>query len=251
MTPVHYEVREGIGIVTLNRPERLNAINSALLDGLVAALERAVHSDEVEVVLLRANGRAFCVGDDLDELGAMAPDAAFAHDFVARLQRVTRLIMLGGKPVVCAAHGWIVGGGAAWPVNADFALLADDAVLFCPEAGLGLFPSGGMTFLLAERCGPAAANEVLWLGARRSAQQLFEQHVVARVVPRARLDDEGLALALALRALPAVSRGHLKRARQSDLADRLERALALEAEYCVQAALDPATRQRAAAVVKR
>lgn len=238
MTPVLYEASGGIGLVTLNRPEALNAINSELLEALVTALTTAIRADDVSVVLLRASGRAFCAGDDLKEFRAKAPDEVSARRFVERLQEVTRLLMLGDKPVVCAVQGWIVGGGTAWLLNADFAIVADDVTLFCPEAGLGLFPSGGMTLLLAERCGATAANEVLWRGARWNAAALLEHSLATQVVARADLDPAALALAHEILRLPAAARLRLKRAASRLLRARLDEALAYEQQCCVAAALE-------------
>lgn len=244
MEPVLHEVRDGIAFITLNRPQRLNAINFALLGGLVAELRSAMATDDAEVVLLQASGRAFCAGDDLEEFAHAEYTLDQVRAFNGRLQEVSRLMMLGDKPVVCAAQGWIVGGGASWLLNADFALADRTATLFCPEAGLGLFPSGGMTMLLAERCGPMAANEILWLGARRTAQELLDLRVISRMTAPGQLSADALTLAGQLRALPRASRLRLKRARSSDLRERLERALEVEFEYCVQAALDPASAER-------
>lgn len=247
MPPVLYTERDGIAYVTLNRPERLNAINAALASGLVDALRRATASTSAEVIVLAGAGRAFCAGDDLDEFSAGGVDAAGAEAFIDALQEVTRLIMLGPKPVICAAQGWIVGGGAAWPLNADFCLVAHDAVMFCPEAAHGLFPTGGATVLLAERAGQALANRVLWLGERLGADQMLAAGLATAVAPASALMDEATALARRLMTLPAASRRRLKAARAADLADRLERAMAYEARYCLEAAFDLEARKRVAA----
>jgi enoyl-CoA hydratase/carnithine racemase len=251
MAVVTYETRSGAALLTLNRPERLNAINRPLLDELLAGLDRAHADAAVDVIVLQANGRAFCAGDDLEEFGDQPPTPDVIEPFVARLQDVTRRMMLGSKPVICAAQGFIVGGGAAWPLNADFTIVADDATLFCPEAKYGLFPSGGATFLLSERCGPAIANEVLWLGKRLDATALLTHRIVSRVAPRDRLADEARALAAELLALPAASRRRYKQARIESIERALERALALEAQFCREAPTDPAVRERTAAALKR
>jgi 2-(1,2-epoxy-1,2-dihydrophenyl)acetyl-CoA isomerase len=251
MAVVTYAVQDGTALVTLNRPDQLNAINRPLLDELVASLERAHAAADVDIIVLQANGRAFCAGDDLLEFAGQLPTTEVTDAFVNRLQDVTRRIMLGPKPVVCAAQGWIVGAGAAWPLNADFAIVAEDATLFCPEAKYGLFPSGGATILLAERCGPAIANDVLWLGKRLDATALHAQRIVNNVVPRDRLVEETMALAARLRALPAASRARYKQARIEAISRALERALAFEAQYCKEAPFDPAVQERVAAALKR
>lgn len=247
MPAVLYSEHEGVARVTLNRPGRLNAINADLAAGLAAALRRASASASAQVIVLDAAGRAFCSGDDLEELAAGAIDAAGAEAFIAQLQDATRSIMLGDKPVICAAQGWIVGGGAAWPLNADFCLVADDAVLFCPEASHGLFPTGGASILLPERAGAAMANQILWLGTRLSAQQILDHGLATEIVARDELAAAADRLAKRLLALPAASRARLKQARAADLAERLERALANETRCCIEAANDPDVRTRVAA----
>lgn len=247
MQTVLYRQDAGVARITLNRPGRLNAINATLAAELAAALGRAGASAAVEVVILDAAGRAFCAGDDLEELAAGAVDAEGAKAFIADLQDATRSIMLGDKPVICAAQGWIVGGGAAWPLNADFCLMADDAAMFCPEAAHGLFPTGGASILLPERLGAALANRVLWLGERLTAESMLAHGMATAVVPAAQLAAAADDLARRLLALPAASRRRLKQARSGDLAERLERALAFEARCCLEAGGDPEVRARVAA----
>jgi len=247
MSPVLYAEHAGVARVTLNRPRRLNAIDADLAAQLAAALARAIASETAEVVVLDAAGRAFCAGDDLEELAAGELDAKGAEAFVGHLQDATRSIMFGDKPVICAAQGWIVGGGAAWPLNADFCLVAEDAVLFCPEAAHGLFPTGAASVLLPDRAGAVLANQVLWLGARLNAQQMVARGLAHAAVPTDRLAQEADDLARRLLALPAISRRRLKQARAHELRDRLERALAFETRCCLEAAGDPQVRARVAA----
>jgi enoyl-CoA hydratase/carnithine racemase len=250
MDPVLYRVEDGVGIVTLNRPARLNAIDTSLLESLNAVLALANEARDVDVILLEGAGRAFCAGDDLEEFETLSVTQEIVESFNERLQRVTRHLMLGPKPVVCAAQGWIVGGGAAWPLNADFTIVADNAAMFCPEAGFGLFPSGGVTILLAERCGPVAANEILWLKKQIDAQDMLALRLVHRVVPLAALAGEAMVLAQTLRTLPEASRRRFKQARVNDIRERLERALDFEARCCTEAAMDLTVRARTSAALR-
>ncbi len=240
-----YSTHERIATITLNRPEHLNAINTDLLTELDAALLRADRSSEVDVILIDGAGRAFCAGDDLNEFGMIAVDRATVERFVMQLQTITSHIMLGTKPVVCALQGWAVGGGAAWPLNADFCIASEDAMLFCPEAGYGLFPSGGVSILLSERCGPALAGEVLWLGRKLSAKELLLHRIVSHVVPRENLSEATRSLARDICLLPEVSRSRYKQARIRTISARLEAAMAYESRCCIEAALDLDVRARA------
>jgi enoyl-CoA hydratase/carnithine racemase len=249
MNPVLYGDGDGVARITLNRPTQLNAINEALSVALLAALDRAIADPLVEIIRLDAAGRSFCAGDDLAELAAKPFNPAEAAGFIDRLQDITRRIMLAEKPVVCVAQGWIVGAAVAWLLNADIAIVAEDAALFCPEARHGLFPTGGVSLLLGERCGPALAADILWLGSRIDAAEMRVRGIVTHVVPSARLVADADALLGDLMALPAASRRRLKRARIGVVADRLEAALAFERDACIEAVADPALRRRIATVL--
>lgn len=246
MSSVLYLASERLARITLNRPERLNAINADLARAFSAALTRATSDPAVDVILLDANGRAFCAGDDLVELADGALDSGALAGMVEDLQRATRMIVLGDKPVVCAAQGWIVGGGAAWPLNADFLLVSEDAVLFCPEARHGLFPTGGVSMLLAEHGGPRLANDVLWLGEKLDAHRMLDRQIASRIAPREDLAAMTAEVVQRLLALPAASRTRLKRTRAGQLASRLEAALEVETRHCLDAGSDPELRARVA-----
>ncbi len=242
MEPVLYSAHDGIAVLTFNRPASLNAISTPLLERFFELLQRALAADDVAVIVVCGNGRAFCAGDDLKEFSTTVPTEAQVRHFVERLQDVTRLIMLGAKPVVCGVQGWVVGGAAAWLLNADFAVVADDATLYCPEASLGLFPSGGMTMLLAERCGSTAANDFLWRGVRWTATMMRDKGLATAVVARASLQAQTLSVAAEIVRLPTASRQRLKRAASRIWRDRLELALAYEMECCIAASVDATTR---------
>jgi enoyl-CoA hydratase/carnithine racemase len=241
--PVKFHIEDRIAVITLARPKRLNAISSDLLVAFADALNQA-ETRATDVILLQAEGRAFCAGDDLVELAANEPEAAYAKDFVGRLQDISRKLMFGTKPVVCAAQGYIVGGGAAWPLNADFSILADDAVMFCPEANWGMFPSGGVTELLPACCGPVRANEIIWRGIRVSATDLVEEGIAGQVVPSETLAEASRILANAIADLPEASRRRIKALRKHQWEDRIQRAMAIESQFCIESALDPAMRAK-------
>ncbi len=238
---VKFHIEDRVAIITLARPECLNAISSALLDAFAACLMKA-EASTADVILLEAEGRAFCAGDDLTELSAIEPTQFYAEDFVMRLQNISRLIMFGTKPVVCAAQGYIVGGGGAWPLNADFSIIAEDAILFCPEVGYGMFPSGGVTFLLEASCGAARAAEILWRAKRIDAAALIANGIVGSCVPRPALASAARSLANEIADLPASSRSRIKQQRIGRVRDQVEAAMAIETEYCIASALDPMMR---------
>ncbi|MBL8544454.1 MAG: enoyl-CoA hydratase/isomerase family protein [Hyphomonadaceae bacterium] len=251
MTTVQLERRGAIAIVTLNRPDCLNAISDRLLTDFQARLDEAAGDAQARVLVLRAAGRAFCAGDDLNELAQAEYDEDLAKDFIGRLQNITRSLMLGRQTVICAVQGYVVGGGVAWPLNADFTVFADDAVLFTPEATHGLFASGGTTLLLARRCGQEAANRILHFGDRIDAAGLLRMGIAGEVVPSGSLERRTMELAEQLCALPPESLIRLKAANADLIRDALEQALAIESVHCIEASLDAAARARAAQKLSR
>ncbi len=231
--------------ITLNRPERLNAIDMAMLDGLDAALAGAEADAGVRAILLAGAGRAFSVGDDLDAQQAISAAGlgAVARQ-VEALQRISERMLFGAKPVVGAVQGWAVGGGFAWTLNCDFALWAEDAQGFLPEIAFGLFVSGGASWLLPRRAGPAFAREMIFRGRRMTAQDLLAAGVASRVVPAARLQADAMGLARELAALPPEAVVRAKRALIEPDRSALRAAMQIESEACIAGASDPATLAR-------
>ena len=231
--------------ITLNRPERLNAIDMAMLDGLDAALAGAEADAGVRAILLAGAGRAFTVGDDLDaqqEISA-AGSAAIARQ-VEVLQRISEHMLFGAKPVVGAVQGWAVGGGFAWTLNCDFALWAEDARGFLPEIAYGLFVSGGASWLLPHLAGPMIAREMIFRGRRMSAPELLAAGIASRVVAKDQLASVAMALAQELAALPPEAVARAKRALVEPERAALRQAMTIEAEACIAGASDPATLAR-------
>lgn len=251
MSTVQLERKGAIAIITLNRPDCLNAISDRLLTDFQARLDEVAADAHARVLVLRAAGRAFCAGDDLAELAKANYDIEYAEDFIARLQQITRSLMFGRQTVICAVHGYVVGGGVAWPLNADFTVFADDAVLFTPEASYGLFASGGTTLLLARRCGREMANRILHFGDRVDAPSLLRMGIAGEIVRKDALDRRAMELAEQLCAMPADSLTRLKAANAELIRDDLEKALAIEAKYCIEASLDATARTRAAKKLTR
>lgn len=244
--------RRAVRIVTLNRPERLNAISMAVLDGLDAALAGAMASPDVGAVLLQGAGRAFCAGDDLQEQHEIS---AGGHAALARqveiLQRISEHMLFGTKPVVGAVQGWAVGGAFAWTLNFDFALWAENARGFLPEIPLGLFVSGGATWLLPRYAGPNIARDLIYRARRMTGREVADAGIAYRAVAEADLAAQALALARELAALPPAASARAKRALAEPDRAALRAAMALESEACIAGAADPETLARLASVLRK
>lgn len=246
MTTVLLDVADGLATVTLNRPDRLNAISPALADDLHAALTSVTRSSAVSAVVLTGAGtRAFCAGDDLHE--SHVGSEADIRRLVGVIQDITRLILFGDKPVVAAVNGWAVGGGLEWVMNCDLSVWAETARGFMPEVGLGLGVTGGVTSLLPRLVGWQRARALFFLGEKHSARDFLALGIAHAVVPDDQVVPEARALATKLGAQPKLALAGLKRAINEVHRDEIERAMAAETETIVRLMLDPETRARVAA----
>jgi len=244
MSDVVISEREGaVTTISLNRPDRLNAMNRALIDGVTEAFEAANKDKETGVIIFTGEGRAFCAGDDLKD-HRQPDDEAEARDFVVAIQAATRAIVLNDKPVVGAIHGWAAGGGFEWAINCDFPIWADDAKAFFPEIELGLNVTGAVTSLLPALVGLNTAREMMMLGETYDAAALKEMGLAWRVVARDRLMAEAQEVATALAAKPQGPLRAMKRMLNQIAVCQIEQALKLETDATVEAMLDPETTKR-------
>ena len=234
---------DGVRTITLNRPDRLNAMNRQLIDETTAAFRAANADEATRAIVFTGAGRAFCAGDDRQDHTHPA-DEAEARDAVDAIQRTTEAIVFGEKPVVGAINGWAVGGGFEWAINCDFPIWAKSAKGFFPEVSLNLFVTGAVTSLLPALAGLNAAREMLFLGERYEAGALHEMGVAWRVVDDAALMEEANAVARKLADLPPLAVRAMKRVLNASAASDLRRALALETEATVAGFLDPETTRR-------
>lgn len=226
--------------ISLNRPERLNAMNRRLIDDVAAAFDDAHADAATRAIIFTGAGRAFCAGDDRREHVHPA-DEAEARDLVDAIQRATEAIIFGSKPVVGAINGWAVGGGFEWAINCDFPIWAAGAKGFFPEVSLNLFVTGAVTSLLPALVGLVKAREMLFLGERYDATTLGELGVAWRVVPDEDLMTTAHEVAARLAALPPLAVGAMKRVLNQTASTTVSTALRLEAEATVAGFLDPET----------
>lgn len=246
-TVISTSLGEGVAKISLNRPQRLNAILPELLDDLVAALDAANADPAVRAIVLTGEGRAFCSGDDLKDFEAQVSDEAGTTAYVERIQDVTRALVLGAKPVVGAIRGWAVGGGLEWVVNCDFAIAAKGTRFFFPEVSWGLFVTGGVTELLPRIVGLPRAREMILFGEKFDADQAHEWGLVRDVVADDELMDAATALARRIAALPPGPVQDLRRILARNDGAGLERAMREETAATVRGFLDPETAKRIAA----
>ncbi len=243
------DVAGGVRVVTLNRPHRLNAITPELLDDLIAALRAADADISIRCIVLTGAGRAFCAGDDLREFESQAQGEAATRAYIERIQEVTRAMLLGTTPVVGALRGWAAGGGLEWVINCDLAIAATGTRFFFPEVALGVFVTGGVTYLLPRLVGLARAREMILLGEKFDADQAHAWGLLHKVVPDESLMQEALALARRVASLPPGPVRALRRI-LAHQADTLNAAMEAETTATVAGFLEPESARRAASFGK-
>lgn len=185
---VLYETRGPSAWITLNRPDKLNAMTYALVDQLEAALDRAEADDDVRIVVLRGAGRAFCAGYDLEQ-EALEGEVTITqwHEFLARDVAVTMKLWGLSKPTIAAVHSWCLAGGMEVAMACDLLICTEDARFGEPEVRYG---SGPVTLLMPFVIGERRTRELLLTGDTIDAQTALEWGVANRVVPADRLEAE-------------------------------------------------------------
>ncbi len=193
--------QERVGLVTLNRPEVLNALNQATMNELVDALEAFDRGDDVRCVVLAGNGRAFAAGADITEMaGATAAQMLAGYRF-QQWERIRKV----AKPLVAAVHGLALGGGCELAMLCDLIVASETAQFGQPEINLGLMPGAGGTQRLTRAIGKPRAMEMILTGRPVSARQAEAWGLVTKVVPPELVTDEAMRLAREIAAKPPIA----------------------------------------------
>lgn len=203
------ENRGAVRILTLNRPEKRNALNQALTQGLLDALRAADADESVGAVVLTGAGQGFCAGADLGEFKELGAGLA-AEDRAELTMQLHLTFTRISKPIVSAINGHAMGGGAGLALAADLAVMAEGAKLGYPEPKHGIVAAIVMANLVRQ-VGRKAAFELVSLGEPVDAQQALRLGMVNRVVPLSKLMDESLSLAEKLAAVKREAMAETKR----------------------------------------
>jgi 2-(1,2-epoxy-1,2-dihydrophenyl)acetyl-CoA isomerase len=233
-SPVLLEtIENGVALLVMNRPDKLNSLNNELATALNQAFERVGKNESVRVVVLTGAGRAFCAGGDLGVIGRgrEARDTKQLEPILrAGMGAVLRMRLIP-QPVIAAVNGAAAGAGMNVALAADIRISAEEAVFGQNFAKVGLFPDYGGTYFLPQLVGPSKAAELFYTGDMIDAQAALRLGLVNRVVPGAQLEAEVKAFAAKLAAGPPVAMRAVKHTLFGDEKDALSRALEAEVQH--------------------
>jgi 2-(1,2-epoxy-1,2-dihydrophenyl)acetyl-CoA isomerase len=249
---VLYEQREAVALVTLNRPETLNAFNQAMRLELVAALGRAAAEPAVAAVVLAASGRAFSSGADLKSMRPEDVDGAevrrqLEDEYGAGLSAMVAM----DKPVIAAVEGLVAGIGCAYMLASDLVVMGEDAFFTLPFHNIGLIPDGGISWLLERQIGARRAFELAVECERVPAARCLELGLVNRIVAHGEATTAALQWAARLAQRAPLALLHTKRMLRSAAGLDFDRFRAAEAAAQAQCADSEDFREGVAAFLQK
>jgi len=225
--------------ITINRPDRLNALDVATMVELRSALQAATVASDVRAVLLTGSGTAFCAGGDvavMEEHRASGTLPDLFHRLTAEQEHMVREILGMPKPVVAALPGVAAGGGLSLALAADWRIASETAVLVPAFLQLGTVPDGGLSYFLPHFLGVGGAQEMIFSNARVPAARAREMGLVHEVVPAAELSARANERARELSEGPTRAYGWAKRLMVSAFSESIESQMTLERRGAVEAA---------------
>ena len=216
------ETRGRVGVIRLNRPQALNALNAKLKAELAAAIDVFEADDDIGCLLITGSEKAFAAGADIKEMA----DKSFIDAFMGNLAGTWDSAAHARKPIVAAVAGFALGGGCELAMQCDIIIAADNAKFGQPEIKLGVIPGIGGTQRLTHAVGKAKAMDLILTGRMMDAQEAERSGLVARVVPLASLMDEAMKTAetIASMSLPSVlaAKEAINRAFETPLAEGVQ-----------------------------
>ncbi len=227
MTDILFEVKDGVAIITLNRPEKFNAITGPMALRLQSILDDCAKDANARAVFITGNGRAFCAGQDLSEmLGDKAPgfDRILAEHYNPIVSRIRNM----EKPVVCAVNGVAAGAGANIAICCDIVVAAASASFIQAFSKVGLIPDSGGTFTLPRLVGFQKATALMMLGDKLSAADAEKYGMLYKVFADEVFAAESMKIAAVLANMPTKALAYTKQALNASLHNSFEAQLRVE-----------------------
>ena len=194
------DIRDKVGLITLNRPQALNALNAQIVSEINQALDQLERDPNIGCVVLTGSQKAFAAGADIKEMADLRYPQIYVDDLFSDADRIANR----RKPIIAAVSGFALGGGCELAMMCDFILAADNAKFGQPEINLGVLPGMGGTQRLTRAVGKAKAMELCLTGRLMGAEEAERAGLVARIVPQAELVEEALKVAatIASKSIP-------------------------------------------------
>ena len=229
---INTSISESILTITLNRPEKYNSFTESMGLDLHEALKRA-EKDDVRCVILNANGKAFCAGQDLPEVLERAEDENYelADTVRTTYNPIIKAIRNLEKPVVCAVQGTAAGAGANIAFSCDIVIASHEAKFVQAFSKIGLIPDSGGTFILPRIVGPARTNAMYLLDEAMTADEAVNSGLIYKSVNHSKLSEETVRVSQKLASMPTKGFGLYKKAINCSFENTLDQQLELEAEY--------------------
>ena len=193
---------EKVGVITLNRPKALNALNDTLMNELGQALQAFDADDKIGCMVIAGSEKAFAAGADITLMAKYGFADAYGGDFITRNWETIRTIR---KPVIAAVSGYALGGGCELAMMCDFIIAADNAKFGQPEIKLGVIPGAGGTQGLPRAVGKSKAMDMCLTARMMNAEEAERASLVSRVVPLDKLMEETLAAAITIASMPRLT----------------------------------------------
>lgn len=194
------DIHGKVGLITLNRPQALNALNAQIVGEINQALDQLERDPNIGCVVLTGSAKAFAAGADIKEMAELKYPQIYVEDLFSDADRIANR----RKPIIAAVSGFALGGGCELAMMCDFILAADNAKFGQPEINLGVLPGMGGTQRLTRAVGKAKAMELCLTGRLMGAEEAERAGLVARVVPQAELLEEALKVSatIASKSIP-------------------------------------------------
>ena len=232
---VLYEIDEGVAIIKLNRPDRYNAVNQDLVDGISQSLDRAKNDQSIRAIIITGSGKGFCAGADMTVFGAEVTPEQRRNYIINQYQPLMRQFFELNKPIIGAINGTAAGVGAAFALACDLRVMSEKSALLYAFINIGLGPDGGASWLLSRQVGYSKAFEIAISGKKVMGNECLKLGLTNKIVEDQEILSEAVCWAKKLAKKPTLAIGITKDDVFYSKNNDLDKTIAFEAERQVLA----------------
>ena len=232
---VLFEVNEGVALITLNRPDRYNAVNQDLVDGISESLDKAKNDDSIRAIVMTGAGKGFCAGADMMVFGEQVTPEQRRDYLIDQYQPLMSQFYNLNKPIIGAINGTAAGVGAAFALACDLRVMSEKSAILFAFINIGLGPDGGASWLLSRQVGYSKAFEIAISGKKVLGQQCLELGLTNRVVENEKILENAINWAKELANRPTLAIGITKQDIVHSMNNDLDSTISFEAEQQVSA----------------